>query len=339
MSIDVIFTGGTIGSRVDQRGYLSTEKGQNYVVLEQFKGRCSDQLQQIPGVFRIHEPYQILSENLSWKELNILIQTVQTVLAQPDTEGIIITHGTDTLAYTAAVLSYAFPAAAVPILLVSSNYGLHDARANGLANFNGAYQWISQRKKPGVYVSYTNPGDSTRIHYGTRINKSLGCTDAIYSILDTWLARVNGSDIEENPSCLCTGETGNVPWTAPVMADCGRQILPVYPNPFMSYPEIGAEVQVILLDSYHSGTLAVNEKLQEFCKKAQERNIPIFLIGLDQRETAYETVAAYDALGIFPVETSAWIAQYMKAAVALSNGADIRTIMQIPIAQDLIPRG
>ena len=53
-------------------------------------------------------------------------------------DGIIITHGTDTLQYTSAMLGYMFDDVSIPIVLVSSNYVLEDKRANGLINLSKA---------------------------------------------------------------------------------------------------------------------------------------------------------------------------------------------------------
>jgi len=69
-------------------------------------------------------------------------------------DGIIITHGTDTLAYTAAALSFYFNAIKIPILLVSSDYPLDDSKANGLDNFMCAVEFIRQ-KCGQVFLSLT----------------------------------------------------------------------------------------------------------------------------------------------------------------------------------------
>ena len=50
-------------------------------------------------------------------------------------DGVIITHGTDTLQYTAAFTGYIMAGAQIPIVLVSANYVLEDVRSNGVDNF------------------------------------------------------------------------------------------------------------------------------------------------------------------------------------------------------------
>ena len=90
----------------------------------------------------MEEPYRILSENMNAGYVNRLADCVRKVMARNDSEGIIITHGTDTLQYTAALLSYVFGTDCVPVLLVSSDFPLEDERANGMANFMRAVEFI-----------------------------------------------------------------------------------------------------------------------------------------------------------------------------------------------------
>ena len=114
MKILVIFTGGTIGSKLTD-GFISPDRGAPYALLEKFK---------YPGIgFDTVSPYTILSENLSVKELNILLDTVRKSLHM-GYDGIIITHGTDTLQYSAAAVLECVKNTAVPIVFVSSNYPL-----------------------------------------------------------------------------------------------------------------------------------------------------------------------------------------------------------------------
>ena len=59
-------------------------------------------------------------------------------------EGIIVTTGTDTLAYSSAALGYAFGELSVPMVTVSANYPLSDERSNGFSNFE---QYVTHTTK------------------------------------------------------------------------------------------------------------------------------------------------------------------------------------------------
>ena len=94
--------------------------------------------------FATLNPYTILSENLSSEHLNILTDTVVSNIALYD--GIIVTHGSDTLQYSASALAYAVGCESVPVVLVSSNFPLEDERANGIYNFIGAVEFINNNE-------------------------------------------------------------------------------------------------------------------------------------------------------------------------------------------------
>jgi L-asparaginase len=170
-NILLVFTGGTIGSAVSD-GVIDTNKTQGFKLLELFHHE-DPQAEDIK--FTSLQPLQILSENMAPSAWQILFNAIESQnLASYD--GIIVTHGTDTLAYTAAALSYYFNALKVPILSVSSDYSLDDARANGLSNFRCAVDFIRQRIRAGVFVPYANQNQTMQVHHGARLTCSLQLT-------------------------------------------------------------------------------------------------------------------------------------------------------------------
>ena len=94
MNILVIFTGGTIGSRLNEdEGVICAGHEAPYNLIENYvdNGTVS---------FCTMEPYKILSENLAAGNIEMLVNLIQVHYKNYD--GIIVTHGTDTLQYTAA---------------------------------------------------------------------------------------------------------------------------------------------------------------------------------------------------------------------------------------------
>jgi len=150
MKILVMFTGGTIGSCL-QDGYISPDEDNNYRLINMYREKTGDTQE-----FDLSEPYTTLSENLNGTHLQMLIREVANQIEADKYDGIIVTHGTDTLQYSAAALSIMFDKVGIPIILVSSNYPLEDERANGVSNFEGAVKYIQNKGKAGVYVSYVN---------------------------------------------------------------------------------------------------------------------------------------------------------------------------------------
>jgi len=108
--LSIISTGGTIASRIDYR---------TGAVTSQFD--ADDILRAIPGLsgiaqYRTRQLYTILSENMTpaiWQELATAIYEE----IEHGATGVIVTHGTDTMAYSAAAVSFMLDTP-VPVVFV-----------------------------------------------------------------------------------------------------------------------------------------------------------------------------------------------------------------------------
>ncbi|WP_415839519.1 asparaginase [Paenibacillus tarimensis] len=169
--IMVIFTGGTIGSRVNGN-VIDVHQDTPYELLKQYSQLEGSR----PFEMDTLQPLQVLSENMTpdnWLEL-------LTALEQMDRApyaGIIITHGSDTVPYTAAMLSYTASHYGLPIVLVASNQPLGHPRSNGLRNFAAAVDFIADADIPGVFVSFENELGDHAIYLGTRMTEALPFND------------------------------------------------------------------------------------------------------------------------------------------------------------------
>lgn len=344
MKIKVIFTGGTIASHVKEDGYIAPKGKVPYELIEQYQKENPNDIK-----FETIEPYCILSENLTAHELNQLIACVKEVLAEDSADGIIITHGTDTLQYSAAILSYVLGCANIPILLVSSDFPLEDERANGQINFTYAVKFVEGKYGKGVFVSYCNKGGKPVIHRGAKLLQHKAFSADVKSIKDDCYGSFENNIfiynkekiIAQTPAELL--QENNIKATDKVyvqgkwmfemeekvrLSPDSMEILRIMPYVGMEYPSIGESVRVILHESYHSGTIRISDALKKFAKEAKERKIPIYITGLTQDGNSYETVAEYKKMGIIPLLDTAPIAQYCKLWLALSNHKDIERVMK-----------
>lgn len=323
MRILTIFTGGTIGSRNNGEGVISTNKDAPYQLLEEYKKENGNDI-----IFDTREPYCILSENLAAENVEQLIREVQVAIKEKTYDGIIVTHGTDTLQYTAALLGYVFETADLPIMLVSSNFVLDDERANGQKNFAGAVQFIQEKCGTGVFVSYANPGEEATFHRGSNMQYSLQMSDFEYSVKDQWYGRLVSGKFEKNKAYQEKRLVGMFsPETVTLKGDAS-EILRIRCYPGMVYPRVSDDVKAVLYESFHSGTIPISEGLRAFCKEAEEKKVPIFLSGLNEDEAEYETVSEYRKLGIIPLKDGSAIGQYCLLWLAVSNGVDVREVMK-----------
>ena len=324
MKILVIFTGGTIGSSVN-KGWIGIDAQTRYTLLSSYKGD-KNQIE-----FFTCSPYSVLSENLSAAELNVLQKEISKDLSL-DYDGIIVTHGTDTLQYTASAIEYAFCDCKIPIVLVSADYPLENPKSNGNANFEAAVEFIKSRTASGVFVAYKNTNEEyANIHIASRILQHRECDANIYSIDGLSFAIYDGEIKTNNISPSCSlNPTGIVDY-------CERSnILTIESAPGCNYSYSLDGINAVILKPYHSATLNTkNKELSYFCKKASAKNIPVFVVNVPDG-IRYESSKEFDDLKILPLPYSTYISAYMKLWIAISNKYDITDFMKKPIANELL---
>lgn len=280
MKLLVIFTGGTIACSRGGEG-LSPDSGNSFLLLELYKQTHPD------ASFDTACPYFILSENLGRAQLEALYDCVKDNLGRYD--GIVVTHGTDTLPYTAAYLSLRLGMCDTPVVLVSAAYPLDDSRSNGLSNFTGAVDFIRSRQGRGVFVSYQNNGETLRIHRGYKVLPHAPYSDRIESLFGQWYAEVKAGTVRRNPGFT----EDNLPQGNPFE----RRVLWLRVHPGMVLPSL-SHTDVVLFEGYHSGTLpTANSAFAAFCNAAHEQGVSLYLTGA-QEGFDYESKQAFDRLHI-----------------------------------------
>ena len=134
----VVALGGTIGSIW---GNKITPDKNPLKVLDYYKGNAE---------FECVSPFVCLSENMTrelWQELINCLNGIDW----EKYEGVIILHGSDTLAYTSAIIANAFWDK--NIVLVAADKPIECKDSNGIKNFEAAVEHLLSHKD-GVYVSY-----------------------------------------------------------------------------------------------------------------------------------------------------------------------------------------
>ncbi len=90
---------------------------------------------------------RILSEEITPEDWAALITSLDAYLKQENASGVVIAHGTDTLAYTASLLFWLFPRISLPIVLTATldPRGAEDALSNAILT--------ATKQPPGIYLS------------------------------------------------------------------------------------------------------------------------------------------------------------------------------------------
>ena len=303
MKILVIFTGGTIGSRV-QNGWISTDEATKYTLIQNYRETCPNDV-----VFETAEPYFLLSENLSAKNINLLISAIDKGLSE-NYDGIIVTHGTDTLHFSAAAAHLAFSAVNTPIVFVSANFPLENEKSNGFDNFEGAVALIKSGVNTGVYISYKNPEGEHFIHSADKALSFSESLDSIYSMERRPFA------IYKDKKITVLEEVSVTPCVKTVFCEKPK-ILTVCSMPEDSFSYNKADYNAVILRPYHSGTLNTeNKAFRAFLEK--DKNIPVFLVNAPTG-TTYDTTRVYKELGIIPLRNCTFAYAYMKVWAGISE--------------------
>lgn len=320
MKISVIFTGGTIGSSI-KKGWADVDSATHYALLKSYEDNKEIE-------FVTSSPFSMLSENLSADELNLLQKEIENNLGK-GYDGIIVTHGTDTLQYSAAAVEYAFNGCDIPIVFVSADYPLEDERTNGYINFEAAVEFIKSKAANGVFVSYKNNDEAnTNIHIASRILQHGEYNPNVYSIGGKPFAVYDGKIVCNDVKYGNMGKIGVVDYTKK------SGILSIESYPGNDYSYALENVKAVILKPYHSGTLdTANEQLKAFCERAGEKNIPVLVTNLSLG-VSYKSTSLYDGFGIVPMPYETYVSAYVKIWAGISLGEDVAEFAKKEISNE-----
>jgi len=164
----VIGTGGTIASRVDYRtGAVrpAISAGELHSLIPELSDFADIEPEILLNIF---------SENIEpahWSKLATRIGKA----VEEGYEGVVVTHGTDTLGYTSAALSFALRGVPIPVVLVGAQRSSDRPSSDGTQNLIGGVSVAATAPFSGVYVAmHLGEGDSEgiAIHRGTRVRKN-----------------------------------------------------------------------------------------------------------------------------------------------------------------------
>lgn len=344
--IFVILTGGTICSVQGKNG-----KNQSNAVDAKIKTRLENYYKESNSPFngKVEFDYKflkpdILSENMTANVWSDLIRIFVNDITYSNYKGIIVLHGTDTLAYTSSFLSFALAGINIPVCMVSAQLSLGkinennewepNNKTNGYANFRAAVELIMNGIESNVYVVYRNEANEHNekhesgdflVHYGSHLLQCPNASNNFHSrdemlILDTTNAKLKGSHWESS-NCLYK-----------LVDEIKDEVIILHPYTNLNYSAINFEGRkAIIHGTYHSESVCIGRAKEE-CKpdgtdrddykieeitdtdkpysilyllaKCQMLNIPVFLTPCDKETAKYGTTANACIEGAIPIGSS-----------------------------------
>jgi len=107
----------------------------------------------------LHELYEIQvrdilhldSSNIQPEEWQLIARNIYA--AREDFDGIVVTHGTDTMAYTASVLSFMLRGIGLPVVLTGSQLPIEHPMTDAMENLRLAFA-MAAAGRPGVFIAF-----------------------------------------------------------------------------------------------------------------------------------------------------------------------------------------
>jgi L-asparaginase len=254
--------------------------------------------------------------------------------------GVIVTHGSDTIAYTSAYLAYIFGNDCIPTVTVCSDLPLDDPGSSGHVNLRAAAVLAASAER-GVFSVYRNSDTSAVIHRGSRILRHKAYESDLSSTSHPYgkvilIAPENPKIVKDTRYSESEDEFIFEPEVLKKTSDI--MLFSCYPGAI--FPSPPRNCKAVILSSYHSGTLSTDTaELKRFAKLCKRRDITLFVDGIGIG-SEYESMEAYRSLGIIRLPPlSSPTAMYMKLWLLISNGEKALTEMLYrPCGADIPPR-
>ncbi len=339
--VAIISTGGTIASRVDYR------TGAVQPALT-----AADLASVVPELSSIaeidaHILFSEYSENIGPTHWKGMAEEVAKSIAN-GAEGVVISHGTDTLHYTAAALSFALANLPVPILLVGAQRSSDRPSSDAASNLTGAVALAARADMAAVGITMHHDLSDHIIlaHRGTRVRKChTSRRDAFKSVNSNPLASY---DLKTGKIEMMNGIPKREKFRKLILKsrfDQHAYLIKFYPgfNPNVIDSAVSEGARGIVFEG--TGLGHVSRPLFDPVKAALKKEVPVFMTSqtvwgrVDMN--VYNTGRDLLNLGVTPLEdmiAETAIVKLMWVAAQTKSATKIREMMLQPIAGEITTR-
>lgn len=341
--VALISTGGTIASKIDYRTggvHAALSADELYASVPELANHA------------LIDPEVLLSEyseNLRPKHWTMIAEKVAEKIKTGRYRGIVVSHGTDTMHYTAAALSFALQKLSVPVVLVGAQRSSDRPSSDAALNLLGATIFATESKYAGVFVAmHAGTSDNAiACHIGTRVRKNhTSRRDAFESIDMTPIAFVRNNEIEMQQKHLnrLVQRSSDNPVEITTKFEDRVILLKYYPgfDPTLIDYAINVGYRAIVLEG--TGLGHVGKECFPALKKAVDAGLMVCMtsqcIWGRVRMTVYDTGRDLLDIGVIPLSDMISETATVKAMWALANSEDVeaaKKIMQETLANEISP--
>ncbi len=190
--VTLVGAGGTIMSRID---YETGAVKPSFTV--------ADLVEIVPGItekydVKLIELFKIFSEDMKPEYWSRMAEAVADEIMS-GSEGVIIAHGTDTMGYSAAALSFALRNLPVPVVFVGAQRSSDRPSSDAAVNLRSAVTYVTKGPYSGVFVVMHGglDDDVCHVHRGTKVRKlHTSRRDAFRTVNSNIVAEIHGDVIK-----------------------------------------------------------------------------------------------------------------------------------------------
>lgn len=340
-NILLILTGGTICSFENKNGEQTADTSKaKALIVKKFRESDSLYANEEATTFDCQMPLNTLSENITAEDYKTLIAAIKSYDFSLY-NGVIILHGTDTLAYTSALLSLVLANTKIPVILVSSFSPLYKENTNGNENFKTAVELIANGLTANVYAVYQNvetingnTGRKMYLHYASHLKQ---CENGSNNFYSADMCEIN--DTNTLPEFKKASGKNMLCYDYSALCSC---VLNVYPYPLIDYSRFSLNgIKAVLHHTYHSGTVAVNGNTKNsvlYLKQLCDNNKPhteLYFEGVNKNNSyLYETTGELLRNGVGTIWGTTKEMAYIKLLLGCNfglTGTDLQEFMDTEI--------
>lgn len=330
--VALISTGGTIASIIDYRTggvHAALSANDLYVSVPELADYASIDPEVLMSEY---------SENLRPEHWTSIAEKIAEKIKTNKYRGIVVSHGTDTMHYTAAALSFALQNLPVPVVLVGAQRSSDRPSSDAALNLLGATIFATKSEYSGVFVTMHGgtSDDIIACHRGTRVRKNhTSRRDAFESIDITPAAFVRNNEIEmqhKDQNELNKVFSGK-PFEAKTRFENKVILLKYYPGfePTLIEHAINVGYRGIIIEG--TGLGHVGKQCFPALKKAVDAGIMVCMtsqcIWGHVRMTVYDTGRDLLDIGVIPLSDMISETATVKAMWALANSKDVKDAKKI----------
>ncbi len=339
--IKIIYTGGTIGSVASSNNTLDreyTKKNFENILKNELPSWTKYIDWEVKGILRK------LSEQIEPQDWVLIAETADKAI-QDGFDGLVIAHGTDTLLYTAAALSFMLQAPPIPIVITGSNLPINNKSTDAIQNLSHALYFAAKNVMNGVFISFagTKNGDSVVLN-GRYAKKIAVKADCFQPVIHPPIGHIKSGRLISKPTVQYNVKyassifhpTASIGYRAIISICSSLAYFTLYPGfdtTLISYSvEKGAKA--VILSAYGVGTVCTSGKFSiiDCIKEIIQKRIPVFVVSQHYgtiKPENYESSALLKKEGVIPlIDTTPEVAIAL-VMWALSQTTDYDKVAQI----------